>query len=60
LKISLAEDPVETYLSSRKARPDAGPEPTDWWWILKWVGLLFVVLQLFWWLMPAISRIHLD
>jgi serine/threonine-protein kinase len=60
LKISLAEDPVETYLSSRKAWPDPGPEPTDWWWILKWVGLLFVVLQLFWWLMPAISRIHLD
>jgi serine/threonine-protein kinase len=60
VKISLAEDPVETYLSSRKTRPDPTPEATDWWWILKWVALVFLLLQLFWWVAPVMSRIHFD
>lgn len=58
VKIHLAEDPVETYLSSRKHRAGLGPEGTDWIWILKWVGLTFLILQLFWWLAPALSNFH--
>ena len=57
-KISLAEDPVATYLASRKLRTDTDPDPTDWVWILKWVALTFLLLQLFWWLAPALSRAH--
>jgi serine/threonine-protein kinase len=59
MKITLAEDPVETYLASRKATADAGPEGTDWVPILKWVTLAFLLLQLFWWLAPALSRVQL-
>lgn len=57
-KITLAEDPVATYLASRKLHTDADPDPTDWVWILKWVALTFLLLQLFWWLAPALSRAH--
>jgi serine/threonine-protein kinase len=58
VKISLAEDPVESYLASRKARADARPEGTNWSSVLKWVALIFLLLQLFWWMAPALSRVH--
>jgi serine/threonine-protein kinase len=59
VKISLAEDPVESYLASRKAAAEAKPEATDWLAILKWVAFIFLLLQLFWWMAPALSRIQL-
>jgi serine/threonine-protein kinase len=59
VKISLAEDPVESYLSSRKTTSETKPERTDWLSILKWVALAFLLLQLFWWLAPIISRAEL-
>ena len=59
VKISLAEDPVESYLASRKATADARPPGTDWPSVLKWVALVFLLLQLFWWLAPALSRVQL-
>ena len=59
MKISLAEDPVETYLASRKAMAGPRPDRTDWVPILKWVVVTFLLLQLFWWLAPALSRIQL-
>ena len=58
VKISLAEDPVETYLASRKIAAESKPEDTDWAMILKWVVLAFLVLQLFWWFAPALSGWH--
>lgn len=58
-KITLAEDPVETYLSARKpARREHRGSSTDWGQVLKWIVVAFVVLQLFWWLAPALSRIQ--
>lgn len=61
-KITLAEDPVETYLSStrrtmqyQRRSADTG---TDWAQVLKWVIVAFVVLQVFWWLAPALARIQ--
>ena len=57
VKISLAEDPVETYLASRKALADPRPDGTDWVPILKWVAFTFLVLQLFWWLLPFLSQV---
>jgi serine/threonine-protein kinase len=59
VKISLAEDPVESYLASRKATAASGPEGTDWLSILKWVALIFMLLQLFWWMVPVLSRVQL-
>jgi len=59
LKISLAEDPVETYLASRKTAEGPRAERTDWITILKWVVLTFLLLQLFWYLAPVLSRIQL-
>ena len=59
LKIDLAEDPIESYLASRKAPAGPGPGQTDWIRVLKWVVFTFLVLQLFWWLAPAISRFRL-
>jgi serine/threonine protein kinase len=59
LKISLAEDPVETYLASRKPAADFQPEATGWLPILKWVALIFVLLQLFWWLVPSLSKVEI-
>ena len=59
VKITLAEDPVETFLASRKAITEPRPDETDWVTILKWVVFVFVLLQLFWWLTPALSRVHL-
>ncbi len=59
LKIALAEDPVESYLASRKAPAGTSPGQIDWVRILKWAAFIFVVLQLFWWLAPAISRFRL-
>lgn len=60
-KIHLAEDPVATYLSTsrRTTLPEAPREATDWGQILKWVVLAFLLLQLFWWLAPHLSRPHL-
>jgi serine/threonine-protein kinase len=56
VKISLAEDPVESYLASRKPTTLAPErEGTDWVRILKWVGLTFLLLQLFWWLAPVVA-----
>ncbi|HEY3270103.1 MAG TPA: serine/threonine-protein kinase [Geothrix sp.] len=56
-KITLAEDPVETYLSARRpSLHQPRSETTDWGRIMKWVVLVFLVLQLFWWLAPALSR----
>jgi serine/threonine-protein kinase len=59
VKITLAEDPVETYLSTRKPVVDAPAEGTNWGSILKWVVLAFLLLQVFWWLAPAIARLQL-
>ncbi len=59
VKISLAEDPVETYLASRKTRTTTQSEVTDWMLLLKWVAVIFLVLQLFWWLVPILSRVRL-
>ncbi len=59
LKISLAEDPVESYLASRKHVMDYRSDGTNWGSILKWAVLVFLLLQLFWWLAPALSRIQL-
>ena len=57
LKISLAEDPVESYLSTRKPAPEAPPRDSfEWLPIVKWAALVFVLLQLFWWLAPARGR----
>jgi serine/threonine-protein kinase len=58
VKIALAEDPVETYLAGRRESPDHRAHPTDWGTILKWVVLVFLLLQLFWWLRPALSRVE--
>jgi len=58
VKISLAEDPVESYLASRKPAPEQRPEGTDWVTVIKWVGLVFLLLQLFWWLSPTLSRVQ--
>ncbi|HJV38764.1 MAG TPA: serine/threonine-protein kinase [Geothrix sp.] len=61
LKIALAEDPVESYLSTRKrAGRQAGSDGpgTNWGQVLKWIVLAFIVLQLFWWLAPALSRLQ--
>jgi serine/threonine-protein kinase len=58
LKINLAEDPVETYLSSRKPVAEVKPEKTDWVPIIKWAGLVFLLLQLFWWLLPTLSKVQ--
>jgi serine/threonine-protein kinase len=61
LKIALAEDPVESYLSTRKrAGRQAGSDGpvTNWGQGLKWIVLAFIVLQLFWWLAPALSRLQ--
>jgi serine/threonine-protein kinase len=60
VKISLAEDPVQSYLASRKAAADARVEGTDWVQVLKWVALAFLLLQLFWWLAPALARLQLN
>jgi len=58
-KITLAEDPVETYLSTRKpARRVRHGDGTDWGQVLKWIVVAFVVLQLFWWLAPALGRLQ--
>ncbi len=59
VKISLAEDPVESYLAGQKASADAKPEGPDWLSILKWVVLLFLLLQLFWWMAPSLARVEL-
>jgi serine/threonine-protein kinase len=57
LKITLAEDPVESYLSTRKPTVEAPSNDSfDWLSILKWAALVFVLLQLFWWLVPALGR----
>jgi serine/threonine-protein kinase len=59
VKIGLAEDPVETYLASRKTQAGSKADGTDWVWLLKWVAFTFLLLQLFWWLAPMLSRIEL-
>ncbi len=59
-RITLAEDPVETYLAARPPVQATPPPPrTDWFRILKWVALVFILLQLFWWLAPALARLNL-
>ena len=60
VKITLAEDPVETYLASRKAIEDYQAEGTDWVSILKWVALIFLLLQLFWWMAPTLSKVQIN
>jgi len=59
LKIDLAEDPVESYLSSRKTPKGSRPGSTDWGRIVKWALAAFLLLQLFWWLAPALARFQL-
>ncbi len=59
LKIALAEDPVESYLASRKPAAEFQPEGTDWASIFKWVAFVFVLLQLFWWLAPSLSKVQI-
>jgi serine/threonine protein kinase len=57
VKIDLAEDPVASYLTTVRRRPIHSPEEgTDWGRVLKWVVLLFLLLQLFWWLVPFLAR----
>ncbi|WP_243303154.1 serine/threonine-protein kinase [Geothrix oryzisoli] len=57
VKITLAEDPVETYLTTRKrVRHEPRRGGTDWPQVLKWIVLAFLVLQLFWWLAPTLSH----
>lgn len=54
MKIGLAEDPVESLLTKRKAPVEAPKaEALHWIQILKWVGLIILLLQLFWWLVLA-------
>ena len=60
VKITLAEDPVETYLASRKSSADYQAEGTDWVSILKWVALIFLLLQLFWWMAPTLSKVQIN
>lgn len=60
VKIDLAEDPVEAYLATRRSRIEPQNEGTDWAQVLKWVVLAFLLLQLFWWLAPALSKIGLN
>lgn len=61
-KITLAEDPVETYLSSTRRASQyqrhSADTGTDWTQVLKWVIVAFVVLQVFWWLAPALARLQ--
>lgn len=60
-RITLAEDPVATYLSSTRRPSSYGHRPsagTDWTQVLKWVIVAFVVLQVFWWLAPALARLQ--
>jgi serine/threonine-protein kinase len=59
VKISLAEDPVQSYLASRKPTAHATKsERMDWVLVLKWVGLTFLLLQLFWWLVPVLAGLQ--
>ena len=58
VKIILAEDPVESYLATRKKAAEPKPEGLDWGLIFKWVALTFLLLQLFWWLVPVMSGLH--
>ena len=59
VKITLAEDPVETYLTTRKPSGHASRAGgTDWAQVLKWIVLAFLGLQLFWWLAPALARLQ--
>jgi serine/threonine protein kinase len=60
VKINLAEDPVESYLASRKVAEDPGPEGTNWLRVLKWVALAFLLLQLFWWMAPVLARFQIN
>jgi serine/threonine-protein kinase len=58
VKIALAEDPVETFLSSTQRRrrfhtPEAG---VDWVRLLKWALILLLLVELFWWIYPALSQ----
>jgi hypothetical protein len=48
---------VETYLASRKTMSNSSKpeEGMNWVQILKWVGLTFLLLQLFWWLAPVVA-----
>jgi serine/threonine-protein kinase len=59
VKISLAEDPVASYLASRKTVVDSRPKGTDWLAIFKWVALVFLLFQLFWLMAPVLSRTQL-
>jgi serine/threonine-protein kinase len=59
VKISLAEDPVASYLASRKPPADSQPRSTDWLAIFKWVALVFLLFQLLWLMAPVFSRVHL-
>jgi serine/threonine-protein kinase len=60
VKIGLAEDPVESYLASRKTMSNVSKPGgrMDWVQILKWVGLTFLLLQLFWWLVPVLAGLQ--
>jgi serine/threonine-protein kinase len=59
LKITLAEDPVESYLAKQKAREAPRSEGTNWLAILKWSVLVFLLLQVFWWLVPVLSKLQI-
>lgn len=56
-KITLAEDPVESYLATRRHHSQPGEEGTDWVRVLKWVAVAFILLQIFWWMAPALARL---
>ena len=57
VKIVLAEDPVESYLSThRRHRTHAPAVGTDWVRVLKWVLLILLLIELFWWLSPILAQ----
>lgn len=60
VRIDLAEDPVESYLTTRRTHHGTAEEGTNWLRVLKWVVVLFLLLQLFWWLAPALANFHWD
>jgi serine/threonine protein kinase len=56
VKIVLAEDPVETYIKSRRKLKRRRDDETDWSRILKWVAVAIILIQLYWWLAPILSK----
>ena len=58
VKIDLAEDPVEAYLTSahRRPRPRAPESGVDWMRLLKWALVVLLLVELFWWIYPYLAQ----